>query len=239
MDFNKKYFVGAVRAKLENIAKNEKWLRDEWILGKKRNIRYKGNGKYIKEGDLEYYALIDWTLPSITYEYHHIDLNEFLQHKKNDYKIARSSFIPVVRIDEINNWLLGSFRDYEKSDNPILADFGGSCENRDMEYVYPALECALREAKEESDGLLDSHINKAFKNDNIVIFEGRNDYHRKKLFFIFIRLEYEDVKDIPHLFSRKKGKNGALAFYKQSDVKSFKYRTSKNLTDFLYFLNKL
>ena len=108
--------------------------------------------------------------------------------------------------------------------------------------------CAMRELEEESKGLLTNIVRDAMKNvRNVAVFEGVNEEKREKIYFLFVSLKYEDTSEIPRLFSQtdmsemnknKKEKLGPIAFYKQSDVKNFKFRTAKNLTDFIFLLNK-
>jgi hypothetical protein len=127
-------------------------LTKRWILGKETNPYYLDTkGNKITKNHGEYYALVDWTLPTIKYNYKLLNKREYeelLRRKEN--KIVRASFIPVVNIKGENYWFLGSFHDYEKTDMPILADFGGKCEYKDRNFQ----DCALRELGEESKRFL-------------------------------------------------------------------------------------
>jgi len=76
----------------------------------------------------------------------------------------------------------------------------------------------------------------------MVIYQGKN-YKGTKIYFTFVELEYDDVKDVIEKFKivPLEGKEifGNLNLYDQRDVKSGKYRTSKNLTDFLHYLRNI
>lgn len=250
MNFPKKYNVRTVRDSLENIARNEKYLVEKWILDKDKNPYYKKENRYNTVGkeDTEYYALIDWTLPGSVYKYNEIKITEdnFSDYCNTDpkYKLIRSSIIPIVKIDGENYWMMGSFHDYENTNNPILTDFAGSCEKKDLKNICPALHCAFRELSEETKGLLDEIIQKAMSEvKNVACFQGVNEKKKEKLFFMFVSLDYDTVKDIPDLFLKTdrldhNGENlGKIGFYKQTDIKKYKYRTAKNLTDFIGYLN--
>jgi len=241
MEFPKKYRIGEVKRNLEAIAKNEKYLVDKWILKKDKNKYYKNDNNYsdIGKGDTEYYALIDWILPSVYFKYREVTYSEYCKNDK-EYKLIRSSIIPIVEIDGEQYWMLGSFHDYKNTEDPILTDFAGSCEKKDMKNGCPPLNCALRELREESKGLLNDIILNSIQNQkNIAIFEGVSK-KMEKLYFMFVSLNYDDVKNIPMKFSQTEityEKLGPISFYKQKDIKKYKYRTAKNLTDFIEYLN--
>jgi hypothetical protein len=253
MEFARKYKVRTVRESLDDIAREEKYLVDRWILDNEKNPHYRidyrtERDKYIQRGDAEYYALIDWTLPSTTYKYREIKITEdnFSSYCNTDkkYKLKRSSIIPIVKIGKENYWMLGSFADYEKTGNPILSDFAGSCEKSDLKNICPPISCAFRELHEEVKGLLDEIIQKAMADyKNVACFEGISEKKGEKIFFLFVYLDYNDVKSIPSLFletdrldHNKHEKLGPIGFYKQSDVKKYRYRLAKNLTDFIGYL---
>jgi hypothetical protein len=251
MEFPKQYRVAKeYMRKLDKVARSERYLAEKWILDQEKNRKYKQErqGDKITKMDTEYLALVGWLLPDVRYEYRQVKQEELCNFRDGEYKLFRSSIIPVVNIQGVNHWMLGSFADYTNEANPILTDFAGRCERIDLKEVCPATSCALRELQEESKGLLVVPIQEAMKNPrNVAVFEGINEEKREKVYFLFVSLKYEHVKDIPTLFSEtdmsemnknKKEQLGPIAFYKQSDVKSFKYRTAKNLTDFIYFLNK-
>lgn len=233
---------------LDRVAGSERYLTEKWIVGSEKNRKYKQErgGNRITRMDTEYYALVSWLLPNVRYNYKQVSQENMCSN--DGYKLFRSSIIPVVKIEEENYWMLGSFADYEKTGNPILSDFAGRCEAIDMKESCPATACALRELDEESSGLLSEYVREAMKNPrNIAVFEGISDERKEKVYFLFVSLKYEDVLHVPEKFSQtdmsemnrnKKEKLGPIAFYKQSDVKNFKYRTAKNLTDFIFFLNK-
>jgi hypothetical protein len=251
MNFPEKFEKRNFRDRLAKIAEKNDYLVKRWITGNKKNNYYNKTDRSdkIEKGNLEYYALIDWILPSKNYTYREINMTEYCDvksdiNKKNGEKLVRSSIIPIVKKDGENYWMLGSFHDYENSGDPILSDFAGSCEKIDMKDNCPALHCALRELKEESKGLLNEIIQNAISADpkNIAIFEGI--FQNEKIFFMFVSLNYNDIKDIPSLFLEtdrmdhdKKNKLGLINFYRQNDIKKYLYRTAKNLTDFISYLN--
>ena len=81
-------------------------------------------------------------------------------------------------------------------------------------------------------------------NDYIAIYEGTNNVNNKnnknKVIFTFIQINLDDAEDIIENFKNIPSKPtderfGDLKLYRQNDVK--RYRTSKNLTDLLPFLN--
>ena len=250
MDFPKQYVVAReYMRKLDKIARGEPYLVEKWIVGQKKNPKYKQErrGDVITKMDTEFLALTAWLLPDVRYKYKQVRQEEMCKFGNGEYKLFRSSIIPIVNIDGVNHWLLGSFADYAETGNPILSDFAGRCERYDMKEPCPATACALRELNEESKGLLIGPVKEAMKNPrNVAVFEGVNEEVKEKVYFIFVSLKYEDVSEIPNLFSQtdmsemnknKKEKLGPLSFYKQTDIKSFKFRTAKNLTDFLFYLN--
>ena len=247
MDFPKQFVVAReYMRKLDRVARSEPYLVEKWILGQEKNRKYKQEraGDKITKMDIEYLALVGWLLPDVRYEYKQVKQEEMCKDKYKQYKLFRSSIIPVVNIEGVNHWILGSFADYADTENPILSDFAGRCESFDLKEKCPVTACAMRELEEESKGLLTKYVTEAMKNPrNVAVFEGVNEV----LYFIFVSLKYEDVEKVPAQFSQtdmsemnknKKEKLGPIAFYKQSDVKNFKFRTAKNLTDFIFFLNK-
>ena len=233
---------------LDKKAQNNTELVNSWILGKPKNAYYTPNDTSpITKNDDEYYALLDWIIPNEEFKYREINKQtekEFIKEycDVTNYKLKRSSIIPFVNRNGENCWLLGSFHDYEKTKYPILADFAGSCEEKDKNDCAP-LNCAMRELNEESKGLLPNIVRNAIRNsNNFVIFEGKNT-KGDILYFMFVKLNYEDVKDIPDKFSKIKEikgqeKFGPLRFYRQSDILNREYRTSKNLTDLVSMLKE-
>lgn len=240
-DFNKRYGYHnkSNRDSLDKIAYNNKNLIKKFILGKAKNPFYTPyNTSPIKEQDNEYYALIQWIIPKERLDYKIVGWQEYCSGKN----VIRSSFIPVVKINGVNHWLLGSFHDYEKTNNPILSDFGGTCEAKDKKTNCTAFNCALRELNEESEGGLSKIVDESIINGNMVIYQAtlRNNY---KIYFTFVELDYDSVKDFLEYFKTIKNvktigeeKFGKIELYNQKDIKGGKYRTSKNLTDFLDFL---
>ena len=258
MDFPKQYVVAReYMRKLDKVARSEPYLVEKWILGQEKNRKYKQErgGNTITKMDTEYLALVGWLLPDVRYGYKQVKQEEMCKFRTSEtpnfkdkkYKLFRSSIIPVVNIDGVNHWILGSFADYADTENPILSDFAGRCESFDLKEKCPVTACAMRELEEESKGLLTKIVTEAMKNPrNVAVFEGVNEEKKEVLYFIFVSLKYEDTKEIPYQFlqtdmsemnKNKKEKLGPIAFYKQSDVKNFKFRTAKNLTDFIFFLN--
>ena len=137
-DFNKRY--SNKPRWLEVIANDNNYYVDKFILGKLKNPFYKQGNSFIKKGDKEYYALTDWIIPNKKYQYiHNITWKEFC----NDKNVVRSSIIPVVKINDENYWILGSFKDYQETENPILIGFGGQCEKKDKKRGCPAINLSL------------------------------------------------------------------------------------------------
>lgn len=249
----------ALKPFLNNMAEKNQMLINKWILGKPKNLYYKVNNvSPINKNDNEYYALILWTIPSKIYDYKELNKrsNNFWNKYCNSTNTIRSSIIPFVNFEGKKIWLLGSFHDYDNTENPILTDFGGKCEAEDRRNKCPNLRCAMRELEEESKNLLSEVINSAIQNqDNYTVFEGtyiKNKHSKypknEHIYFMFVQVKYDDVKDIPTLFSQKKSESlelgkqveklGKLGFYDQNDLLNFKYRTSKNLTDLIMYFNK-
>lgn len=257
-DYLKKYSNPKKLGYLKNKEKMYQDLINKWIVNRPKNPYYPFfDEKGIRTEDPEYYALLDWIIPSVNFNYQFINMESMLDYNKyclkNEYKLVRSSIIPFVKINGENYWLLGSFHDYKDPNNLILADFGGKCEKIDEkqkniltleledEKIYyfscQALNCALRELNEESRGVLTEIVNEEIQNSkNIVLFEGTHYKKKEMVTFLFMFLDYEKVKDVPNKFNLvpKKGeKLGGLNFYRQSDILNKKYRTSKNLTDLI------
>lgn len=241
------YYNRDNRQRLEKIAYKNQNLVNKFILGKSKNPFYTPNNTTpITYRDNEYYALIQWIIPRENFNYKIVKPSEFC----NDKNVFRSGIIPVVKKDGLNYWLLGNFHDYENTRNPILADFGGRCERgkrgeidqKDYNDPCPALFCAIRETYEESKGLLPKMVDEAINNGDMVIYQGKN-YKGTRIYFTIVELEYDDVKDVIEKFKivPLEGKEifGNLNLYDQRDVKSGKYRTAKNLTDFLHYLRNI
>jgi len=237
--FNKRYSENKRRRFLDKIAVRNRKLVNKYILGQKKNPYFTPNDtRPITRNDNEYYALINWIIPQDNYKYKEVPWNEYC----NDKNLFRSGVIPIVKINGLNYWLLANFHDYEGTDNPILSDFGGRCEDRDRNGICPAADCMLRELHEESKSLLTQKVKKSMEQGNLAILKGENYYRREpNIYFVFVELDYEKVKNINEEFKAKpwpKENFGSLGFYRQKDVKSGKYRTSKNLTDLLDYMER-
>ena len=237
-DFNKRFSKSSRRRWLEGIARRNRDLVNKFILGANKNAFYTPfDRSSITKNDNEYYALVDWIIPTKSYNYREANRDIAYEKYCENRNVSRSSIIPIVKLENSNYWLLNNFKDYEDTNDPILADFGGKCEAEDRDNSCPPLKCAERELNEESKGLLTNFVRKAIEEGNIAILEGTSR-DGDKINFLFVELNYEDVKDIPERFNAipSEERLGKLGFYKQRDVKSGKYRTSKNLTDLLLFL---
>jgi len=230
------------RNRLRELADKNRNLVDKYILGKPKNPFYTPrNTSPITPRDNEYYALIQWTIPREKYDYKIVSYEEFCK----DKNIFRSSFIPFVRKDGVNYWLLGSFHDYQNTKNPILADFGGGCEKKDekdeKENCF-GIKCAMRELYEESNNVLPEFVDKSIEEGNFVTYRGisKNGY---RIYFTFVELDYDIALNTIEYFKYAEpvGKEifGNIGLYPQKDIKSGKYRTSKNLTDLLSYLRRL
>lgn len=191
-----------------------------------------------------------FTIPKINYKYSPVSWELFLNNIYDGYTTVRSSFIPYVVIDNEKHWLLGSFHDFPRD---ILMDFGGSCiiYSQGKNYQYSQgknyqhqFGCAMLELNEESKGVLVQPVLKSLGEKKPIIYRGVNTKVKEYVWFIMVELNYNMVKDIPIKFLKapyvlKGEKLGPLDFYKESDIVS-KYRTSRNLTDFMrYYNNKL
>lgn len=237
-----------------------KILTKKWILGKPSNLSFAENrGKRnISNTDTEYFALLDSIIPSVNYEYKELILGDFEKEceRGDGYNLKRAAFIPFTRIGRKKYWLLGSFHDYTDTEMPILTDFGGKCEILDKENECPPIQCAGRELLEESHNLLYESVLESLKiADNVAIFRGTNERAKEKIYYFIVEIPYEKIQNIPEIFNginrdilktqrekerrgEKKGeKYGPLGFYSQEDIKNRKYRTAKNLTDFVSYLN--
>lgn len=209
------------------------------------------------DGNRQRDNLINWMIPVEEFQYREISPETLLYNQERNSRIKtwRAGIIPVVKIGGEQHWLLGSFWE-NFSAGRILTDLGGKCKNQGNNKESP-LSCALRETREETKGLLNPVIEKAIYNSqekkgNYTIFEGYNKKRNQNIYFYFVFVDYEDVKDIPYQFSQiyelpikdkngkfQKGEErlGPLGFYKQSDILNRKERTARNLTDFVSYLN--
>jgi len=193
-----------------------------------------------------------YTLPRKRYQYSTITWNEYMSNKYDGLDTVRSSFIPYVIDGGKKYWILGSFHDYP---NDILTDFGGSCklfdpprqflkrgEQQHINFQHQ-FGCAMLEVNEESKGLLSQPILKSLGTNNtkdFKIYKGVHRRDREKLYFFFISLELDEmvntVDSINKSPSITKEKFGPVDFYEESDILERKFRTSRNLTDFLDYL---
>lgn len=239
--FNKRYSNPKKRRFLDKIADRNRYLVNNYILGWKKNSYFTPNDtRPITRRDNEYYALINWIIPQDNYKYNEVSWDTYCK----DKNVLRSGVIPIVKIDGLNYWLLGNFHDYEETDMPILSDFGGRCEEKDVKGICPAADCMLRELHEETKGLLSYKVKESMEQGNLAVLKGTNYYRGPNVYFVFVELDYEDVRNISEEFKKKpweseSGKTenfGSLGFYRQKDVKSGRYRTSKNLTDLLDYM---
>lgn len=223
-------------------------------LKNRENIKEELIRKWV-DGNRQRDNLIDWMIPVEVFQYREIAPDTLLYNQERNIndrrapKTWRSGIIPVVKIQGEQYWILGSFWESFAAGR-ILTDLGGKCKwNKESPLV-----CALRETKEETKGLLNPIIEKTIEKgkESYTIFEGYNKKRNQNIYFYFVFVDYEDVKDIPYQFSQiyelpVKDKNGKfnkgeerlgpLGFYKQSDILNRKERTARNLTDFVSFLN--
>ncbi len=193
----------------------------------------------------------NYTRPKVKYEYRNVTWEEFISDRYTGYKSVRSSFIPIVIIDEERHWLLGSFHDFP---NDILMDFGGSCIKWDppRKYAHGRTQsknfqhqfgCAMLELNEESKGLLVQPVLHSLGTNKPVVYRGTNRDRKEYVWFVLVQLPYEKVTNIPHEFEvspyvHEEEKLGPLGFYKEREIlgKNFQHRTAQNLTDFINYL---
>ena len=172
--FYEKFSKNYQRNRLQKIANRNSFLVNKFILNQQKNPFYTPNDTSpITKKDNEYFALIDWIIPEINYNYKIISVIDYLKTEK----VYRSSIIPVVKINGENYWLLGNFYDYENSGDPILADFGGKCNENETPF-----QCALRESSEESNKLLFNLLENVSNNDYIAIYEGTSNVNKETVF---------------------------------------------------------
>ena len=174
----------------------------------------------------------------------------FMDNTYDIYKTVRSSFIPYVTINNERYWVLGSFHDFPKD---ILMDFGGTCiiwdppkkllsrGQQQKSHYQHQFGCAILELQEESKGLLVKPVLKSLGTQPIDVFLGTNDFHKEYVWFVMVPLDYQEVKNIVNIFDKtvdvnKAEKLGPMGIYKESDILNKKFRTSRNLTDFVNYL---
>jgi len=195
-----------------------------------------------------------YTVPTTQYEYRKMPWEAFLDNTYTGYKSVRSSFIPYVVQNGIRYWVLGSFHEYPRD---ILMDFGGSCiiwdppkkyaqgrrQRRDYQHQFGG---AMLELNEESKGLLVQPVLRSLGTTKPDVYRGTCEKKKEHVWFVMVELEYEEVSEIVRVFDDapyilKDEPLGPIDFYKESIVlqKKSPYRTSKNLTDFVYYLRNV
>ena len=90
-------------------------------------------------------------------------------------------------------------------------------------------------------GLHQKEMTFQFDNPNTTTYRGVNENNKEYVWFVMVPLPYELVNDIPEEFETSpyvlKGEElGPLDFYREEDILNKKYRTSRNLTDFINYL---
>ncbi len=189
------------------------------------------------------------TVPRFTYQYEQVSWEVFMDNTYDGYKSVRASFIPYVSHNEEEYWLLGSFHDFPKD---ILTDFGGSCivfdpppqylqpGERQFRYYQHAFGCAVLELNEESKGLLVKPILASLGTQEITVFRGTDNKRKEYVWFILVPLDYAILRSVIDKFETTshitEEKLGPLDLYRLSDIRGGKFRTSRNLTDFVNFL---
>ena len=194
-----------------------------------------------------------YTIPRVRYKYKPVSWEVFMSNIYDGYKTVRSSFIPYIIKNNEKYWILGSFHDFPKD---ILMDFGGSCiiwdppkKSRHRErrrYYQHQFGCAMLELNEESKGLLVKPVLRSLGEKTPIIYRG-TDFNRKEdVWFVMVKLDYDDLKGIGKEFDEapyvlKGEKLGPVDFYRESDIidPDGKYRTSRNLTDFIDYYRLL
>ncbi len=182
----------------------------------------------------------NYTIPRTKYKYELVSWEHFMNNTGDNYKTVRSSFIPYVIKDKKRYFVLGSFHDYPRD---ILMDFGGSCilSPRNLRNYQHPFGCAMLELNEESKGLLVKPVLKSLGTSSPYIFKGIDHKRREYVWFVMVKLNYPEAKDIIDVFDKtplvlKGEKLGPLDLYLEADIYSKKYRTSRNLTDFMNYL---
>lgn len=195
---------------------------------------------------------VEHTIPRERYLYRQIPLEEYMRNVYYPgYRVVRSSIIPYVIKDRKVYWLLGSFHDF----SDILTDFGGDCvlrtppkydlqrgERQEMNRQHQ-FGCAMLEVNEESKGLLTKPLLESFAvagNNSIQIFQGYNRPAGSLVYFALVPLELETaeraIRDFPNVPSVLNERLGPINLYPLEDILARKYRTSRNLTDFVDYL---
>ena len=232
--------------KLENISGSRVQNRNPRTVSQQKwsDIRRTVEKKDWKRGD-------NFTFPKTRYRYEPVPWEVFMDNTYTTYKTVRSSFIPYVMQDDQRYWILGSFYDFPRD---ILMDFGGSCivydpprkflcpGQRQMRNYQHQFGCAMLELNEESKGLLVKPILRSLGANPVTVYRGIDDRYKEFVWFVMVQLNYEEVKDIGSRFAEAPyitgEKLGPIDFYNELDIldPNGKYRTSRNLTDFVNYL---
>lgn len=192
----------------------------------------------------------EYTQPKTEYYYEKVPWEAFLDNTYTGYKTIRSSFIPFVKRNGKCYWVLGSFHDYPKD---ILTDFGGSCIHWDppRQYIQKGQKQmrnyqhqfggAMVELYEESKGLLVQPVLGSLAKNKPKVFRGTDDIKKEYVWFVMVELDYENIKNIGKQFQKtpyvsEDEEFGPIDFYEESHILTGKYRSSRNLNDFINFL---
>ena len=185
-----------------------------------------------------------YTKPKINYKYEQVSWEMFMN-DTGDYKTVRSSFIPYIKSFGEDYWILGSFHDHRD----ILTDFGGSCilfgsfkgiQRRNYQHAFG---CAMLELNEESKGLLVKPVLASLGLNEIAIYRGIDELRKEYVWFVMVPLNYHVAKIAVDSFEVTPNISnellGPINFYRYNDIINKKYRTSRNLTDFVNYLRTL
>lgn len=107
-------------------------------------------------------------------------------------RLNRSSYVPYIKTRSGKRyWLLGSFHDMPE----IKTDFGGRCyewdkiKNQRIKQEKYAINCATRELKEETHGVLTKPILDTAKNDKkVTTYKGTDKRDGAKTIFTFVNM---------------------------------------------------
>ena len=188
-----------------------------------------------------------YVIPRVRYDYQQSNWKNYMSNEYDGYRTIRSSFIPYILYKDQKYWILGSFHDFPKD---ILMDFGGSCKLFDpptgrkqkIDYQH-RFGCAILELNEESKGLLVRPVLKSLGLVNPDIYRGLDRTKKEDVWFVLVELDPKDIIDLSERFERApkvlKGEElGPLDFYSEQEIIDKKYRTSRNLTDFVDSLRR-
>ena len=228
-----------------------------------------------KPTQIRWYTDPDFTSGDNNYDYVRVPTDNI----KNYEKLIRASFIPYIVNNGEKYWLLGSFFDFPE----IKVDFGGKCHhshnhnqshnqtqsqmnqpqhqtqsqmNQPQHQTQPETptECAARELREETRGVLNAPLLETLANKDLVtIYKGytKDDSNKNtdnRTVFILINMtdHLSELDEIQKKIDSSKNitneEFGPLGFYKESNV----YRgfdsneeplyTSFALTDFINWI---